>query len=78
MSAHVFHPEFDVRLARGAVSKPSRSPARWPVNVAIPSADLSGKSSRASATAPGWLERLAQWAERQPQHHRLGSYLQRI
>jgi hypothetical protein len=22
----------------------------------------------------GWLERLALWAERQPMHHRLGSY----
>lgn len=23
---------------------------------------------------PSWLERLAAWAERQPQHHRLGSW----
>ena len=23
---------------------------------------------------PGWLERLAIWSERQPMHHRLGSY----
>lgn len=25
---------------------------------------------------PGWIERLAKWAERQPVHHRLGSYVQ--
>lgn len=78
MSAHVFHPEFDVRLARGTVSKPSRSPVRSPVRVAVPSTELNSESSRAAAMAPGWLERLAQWAERQPPHHRLGSYLQRI
>jgi hypothetical protein len=78
MSAHVFHPEFDVRLARGQVSKPSRSPARLPVSVVVPRAELDGESLRAAAAAPGWLERLAQWAERQPPHHRLGSYLQRI
>lgn len=23
---------------------------------------------------PGWMERLAVWAERQPEHHRMGSY----
>ena len=78
MSAHVFHPEFDVRLARGSVSKPSRTPTRLPVSVVVPSTNLDGGSSRAAVTAPGWLERLAQWAERQPPHRRLGSYLQRI
>jgi hypothetical protein len=77
MSAHVFHPEFDVRLARGKVSKPSRAPARSPVNVPLPHTDAIGESSGAAATAPGWLDRLARWAERQPPHHRLGSYLQR-
>ncbi|MDZ7652918.1 MAG: hypothetical protein U5L03_10370 [Burkholderiaceae bacterium] len=77
MSAHVFHPEFDVRLARGAVSKPSRSPVRSSVKVVAPSADLDRESSLSPVSAPGWLERLAQWAERQPPHHRLGSYLQR-
>ena len=35
-------------------------------------------SSRAPVvtdTATDWLTRLAAWAERQPQHHRLGSWL---
>ncbi|MDX5368574.1 MAG: hypothetical protein LPJ94_03860 [Thauera sp.] len=28
-----------------------------------------------SATSPvSWMERLAAWADRQPQHHRLGSW----
>jgi hypothetical protein len=35
-------------------------------------------SARPASTAPVgmtfWLERLALWAERQPMHHRLGSY----
>ena len=26
-------------------------------------------------TRAGWLEQLAAWAERQPPHHRLGSYM---
>jgi hypothetical protein len=78
MSAHVFHPEFDVRFARGQVSKPSRLPARLPAKMVALTAELDGESMRAAAAAPGWLERLAQWAERQPPHHRLGSYLQRI
>ncbi|MCU0939852.1 MAG: hypothetical protein MUC86_12080 [Burkholderiaceae bacterium] len=77
MSAHVFHPEFDVRLARGEVSKPSRAPARSPVKMPVSRAALIGESSGAAATAPGWLDRLARWAERQPPHHRLGSYLLR-
>ncbi len=78
MSAHVFHPEFDVRLARGEVSKPSRAPARSPARVSAPRAELIGESSGPAVTASGWLDRLARWAERQPPHHRLGSYLQRI
>jgi hypothetical protein len=28
-----------------------------------------------SGPSTGWMERLASWAERQPMHHRLGSYL---
>ena len=28
----------------------------------------------AGASTPSWLERLGQWAERQPQHHRMGSW----
>jgi hypothetical protein len=34
--------------------------------------------SRAAAVdpGPGWLDRLATWAEHQPMHHRMGSYTQ--
>lgn len=33
------------------------------------------KPAPRSATFPvSWMERLAAWAERQPQHHRLGSW----
>lgn len=28
----------------------------------------------AAPARPGWLQRLAQWADRQPAHHRLGSW----
>jgi hypothetical protein len=31
-----------------------------------------------AVTALGWLERLAAWAERQPVHHRMGSYMHRV
>ncbi len=27
-----------------------------------------------AATHPGWVERLAAWADRQPMHHRMGSW----
>jgi hypothetical protein len=32
------------------------------------------RSASAAAARPDWLTRLALWAERQPQHHRLGSW----
>ena len=33
------------------------------------------KPASRSATSPmSWMERLAAWADRQPQHHRLGSW----
>jgi len=33
------------------------------------------KPAHRSATSPmSWMERLATWADRQPQHHRLGSW----
>jgi len=31
-------------------------------------------ASPAAPARPGWLERLALWADRQPTHHRLGSW----
>lgn len=33
--------------------------------------------STADVAKPGWMDRLASWAERQPVHHRLGSYQRR-
>jgi len=41
------------------------SPARRPVAVAV---------AAPVAAHIGWLERLALWADAQPQHHRLGSW----
>lgn len=36
------------------------------------------RPAQAAGVAPlGWLERLALWAERQPMHHRMGSYMRR-
>jgi hypothetical protein len=62
MSAHAFHP--GVHLP-AVVRAPTRSPAALK------------RSALPRPAAAGWLERLAGWAERQPQHHRLGSYLVR-
>ena len=33
------------------------------------------RASPAPATRTDWMERLAAWAERQPNHHRLGSWM---
>jgi|GEM_PF-2069282 len=48
--------------ARGEIS----GQGRWPA-----------PAGAAASRFTSWLERLARWAERQPQHHRLGSYLRR-
>jgi len=85
MSAHAIEQEFDVRIRRIEVSEPSPAPTYAPANASAYAA------ARASASAPdpgravlpaaiprsSWIERLAQWVERQPQHHRLGSFQQR-
>jgi hypothetical protein len=63
MSAHLAHSGLVLpRPARPSAGRQA-SPAR--------------RASPARATSFGWIERLALWAERQPQHHRLGSYLVR-
>ena len=45
---------------------PPRQPAR-----------LASTASVAAVAMTSWLERLALWAERQPMHHRIGSYTRR-
>ena len=62
MSAQVVH--HGVRFSSRAVAMPlpQRRPTVAPVRFA------------GSPTKPTWLERLAAWAERQPMHHRMGSY----
>lgn len=45
----------------------AQAEAHRPVAAALPSK----VGQRASA---GWIDRLAAWAERQPQHHRMGSW----
>jgi hypothetical protein len=33
------------------------------------------RATAPTAAQPDWLERLATWAERQPRHHHLGSWM---
>ena len=42
----------------------------------LPHYAASGNSARRAESIPGpdWLDRLATWTERQPMHHRMGSY----
>lgn len=47
------------------------------LHVPKPALPFTRPAQAACAPAPGWLERLARWAERQPVHHRMGSYLLR-
>jgi hypothetical protein len=39
-----------------------------------PTLPQASRPARTAAPALPWLARLAAWAERQPQHHRLGSW----
>ncbi len=50
---------------------------RVAVHLRQPQATVACVRPLASASPGGWLERLANWAERQPMHHRMGSYTQR-
>lgn len=65
MNAHVAHVGLSIRRAAQVSLTQRRAPrvSSW---------------SPASAVRPGWLELLAAWAERQPMHHRLGSYTHRM
>jgi hypothetical protein len=62
MNAHTTHFGLSFSALRGALNLP-QIPA--PRALAEPAASLA---------RPSWLARLATWAERQPMHHRLGSY----
>ena len=62
MNAHTTHIGLSFSALRGALNLP-----QIPVPRALP-------EPAASLARPSWLARLATWAERQPMHHRLGSY----
>jgi hypothetical protein len=61
MNAYTAHPGFGLGLLRDTLHLP-KLPVR---RVSRPAP---------AAPAPGWLEQLACWAQRQPVHRRLGSY----
>jgi hypothetical protein len=62
MNAHIAHHGYGLTSLRAALHWPQRAVPWVPMPSAI------------GAAPAGWLERLALWAERQPMHHRLGSY----
>jgi hypothetical protein len=51
---------FETSLVRAAFVQRPLAPQRAPAK---------------TAAQPDWLERLAAWAERQPMHHHLGSWM---
>lgn len=61
MTTHTAHYGFSFSSLSGVLHLP-----RWPQ-----------RATRPAERGLGWLERLALWAERQPVHHRLGSYMLR-
>jgi hypothetical protein len=61
MSATAFAPSTLPAREGARSSTPAR--LRAAVEAAVP-----------NVARPGWLERLALWADAQPQHHRLGSW----
>ena len=63
MSTHTVHHGFSFSQLLGALNGP-RATVRPTAATTLPSAERSD-----------WLTRLATWAERQPAHHRLGSYM---
>ena len=61
MTTHIAHRGFGFDAMRAMLQpQPQRAP-------------LAAATANASSQA-GWIDRLAIWAERQPMHHRLGSY----
>ncbi len=65
MHSHAAHHGLSFNTLRAALHLPRR---------ALP---FTGAPQVACAPPLGWLERLALWAERQPVHHRMGSYMRR-
>ena len=63
MSTHAAHYGFSFHTLRTALHLP-QFPARQASPRPMP-----------SALGANWMERLAVWAERQPMHHRMGSYM---
>lgn len=63
MSSHTTHYGIDFNQLRGALHTPWRR------------ATTTRQRLADGAVSPDWLDRLAVWAERQPMHHRMGSYL---
>lgn len=63
MSMHIAHFGFSFETLRAALHLSPR-----PVSLASP-------RPMTSVARAGWMERLAIWADRQPMHHRMGSYL---
>jgi hypothetical protein len=66
MSAHVFGQQFNLTFRRTAESLPGR----------VSREGLMQPTTTRDAS--DWLARLAAWAERQPVHHRMGSYMRRV
>jgi len=62
MNTHTAHYGFTLNTLRAALHLPQH-----PVRVASP-------LPVGSLVPTDWMERLAIWAERQPMHHRMGSY----
>ncbi len=62
MNAHTSHFGLSFSALRGALHLPQVAALRAPPRP-VP-----------SSARPGWMARLAAWSERQPMHHRLGSY----
>ncbi len=62
MNTHTAHHAFGFGALRHALHLPQR---------AAPAPTAAG------AVTQGWMARLAAWAERQPVHHRMGSYTRR-
>jgi hypothetical protein len=62
MSAQVAHHSARFSSHAAAMPLPQRGATSFPIRPA------------GLSTAAIWLERLAAWAERQPMHHRMGSY----
>ena len=63
MSTHAAHYGFSFNTLRGVLHLP-----RVPTSRATP-------KPVPSAARLSWMARLANWAERQPMHHRMGSYM---